>query len=125
MTPEKLNELMAEKVMGWKYLARTGSGNALYEDPSRPGVAIGTAVGQWSPTTDLNHAVEALEKGAAHGYWSVRKTQLDADVRRADNTHVCDAFLDDTGRNYVEFGATPALAICLCCLRIVGVELTP
>lgn len=125
MTNEKTNELLAEKVMGWKYLARTGSGNALFEDPARPGVAIGTAVGQWSPTTDPNHAIEALEKAAATGQWAVRKTQLAADVRRPDNTHVCEVFLDDTGRNYIEFGATPALAICLCCLSVVGVELRP
>lgn len=101
----KLDILVAEKVMGWKYL-NDANGYQVFKEANGERIAA-----KWHPSTSLDDALLCLER-AANGRWT---------VTLGVNGYWC--YIGP--RDEIEHNAldkTPALAMCICALRASGVS---
>ena len=109
MTPSKLNELAAVRVMGWR--VTEGAWVKWYSsDDGRK-----THSPDWNPATDIADAWRLVEKVAAtnpNGCWQL--------TRRFDGVWRCEFF--DGKLRVAAHNKTAPLAITLAALRAVGVE---
>ncbi len=99
----ELNDLVAEKVMGWKPVLYPGG--TIYWDEG--GKFAPRFSGSFRPSTDWAHAGEVLEKMRTRGFWCV------LDAARFDGSWKV-RFFDCEAE-----AATGPLAICLAAIKAV------
>lgn len=130
MTPQEIDAAVAEKVMGWKSWASpcvkhgepddcwlTGDESSPIERKSRDDKPFGFG---WSPSTDMNHAVEAVD----HRFGTSCSFQLDNGLKEVNGVLVggWTCRIEAPGESGEATAGTPEIAICLAALRAVGVE---
>lgn len=121
MTDDELSRLVAERVCGWHYDAgsdKQGVGSASWVNEKGQ---VQTLASRWSPATDLNDAVRALDEGDIDFSLSV---QQDAHVARAAKLGEPLTPGED-GLGHGRKAQALARALCLVVLQAKGVEVEP
>lgn len=113
MTNDKVNRLVAEKVMGLK-LYTDSQGCEMWESywPNSQSRNFYIAVDKYRPATDAHQALLALEKASAGRCWVIAKA-LDGEFLAVGGAH---------DKPFRVNAKTVALAACLCALKASGLE---
>ena len=115
MTPEEINVVIAEKVMGYRQIQGFGR----WWFPSKESVTLEDAVTDFAPFHNISHAMMALEK---FGEWSVRKAPS-----RFGNTsdYQCMVRTSNNDTFYSAWVDTRSAAICLALVEAVKGSIYP
>ncbi|MGG3987424.1 BC1872 family protein [Bacillus smithii] len=115
MNYEKINQLVAEKVMGWEPVYDDGDiisfiteyGTLFFSDDDEC---------EWNPSTDIQDAWQVVEK------LKIAVIPQAGDPP-TDMKYLAEIDRQPFGDNYEAYAGTAELAICLVALKAVGVEI--